>query len=464
MVASPKGKVLLVDDDGLILATLSRSLAKQGYEVRTDAKAQDVPGLVHFFLPDVVMLDIKLPGKNGIEILQEITASRTDTKVVMLTSDDTAETAIKAMKLGAADYLTKPFNLEEVGIVVDKTIEKYRLEREVQNLRLAHSELSDFEFVGASGAIREIREKAEKMAEAGVSTLLITGESGTGKEVLARHIHRLVHGEEGSRYAPFVPINCTALPESLLESELFGYEKGAFTDAKADKKGVFELASKGSILLDEIGDMKPTLQNKLLRIVERKAVRRIGGGQEIPVDVTIMATTNRDLSKAIETSEFRMDLFYRLNAFSMHIPPLRDRKEDIPVLAAHFLSYFCRKYNKSSLRGFSPEALERMTSYRWPGNVRELKNAIERLVVLENSETIRPEQLPREMTMSAGIPAEGQGVRFLLPESGVSLDAVEKDLIMQALERAHHNKAVAAKLLDITYQSLRYQIRKFGLE
>jgi len=459
-----KGKVLLIDDDGLILATLTRSLKKQGYEVLADSKGQDVLALANSFHPDVVLLDIRLPGKNGIEILKEITESRIDTKVIMLTSDNTAETAIKAMRLGAVDYLAKPFNLEEVDIVVHKAIEKDRLEREVQCLRLTRSDFSDNNFVGNASAIRKIKEDAEKMAAAKVSTLLITGESGTGKEVLARHIHRLLHGEEGSRCAPFLPINCTALPESLLESELFGYEKGAFTDAKAEKKGVFELANKGSILLDEIGEMKQNLQNKLLRIVERKAVRRIGGGVEIPVDVTVMATTNRDLSRAIEAQEFRMDLYYRLNAFSIHLPPLRERKEDIPVLAGHFLSWFCRRYNNTALKGFSREAEEMMLSYRWPGNVRELRNVIERFVVLEKSGMILLEQLPKEMIRPTASEGGGPNMRFRLPEAGISLDDVEKDFIIQALERGKRNKAVAAKLLNITYQSLRYQIQKFGLE
>ncbi|MBI5576061.1 MAG: sigma-54-dependent Fis family transcriptional regulator [Deltaproteobacteria bacterium] len=459
-----RGKIMLVDDDPLIVATLSRWFRKQGYEIQPDTKCDDVLGLVNSFLPDIVLLDIKLPVKNGIEILQEITASRIDTKVIMLTSDDTAETAIKAMKLGAVDYLTKPFNLEEVGIVIDKVFEKDRLEREVQSLRLVHSDLSEAEFIGASDAAGEIREKIRKMVQARVSTLLITGESGTGKEVIARFLHRSIHGEEASRRAPFIPVNCTALPESLLESELFGYEKGAFTDAKADKKGVFEMANKGTILLDEIGDMKQNCQTKLLRIVERKAVRRIGGGSEIPVDVAVIATTNRDLVKGIETGDFRMDLYYRLNAFSINIPPLRERREDIPVLAEHFLSYFRKRYNKCNVEGFSPEAAKMLTTYRWPGNVRELKNVIERLVVLENADTIRPEHLPKEMVRTLPSPESGNEVRFLLPESGISLDDVERDFIVQALDRSRQNKSVAAKLLNVTYQSLRYQIKKFGLE
>jgi len=458
-----KGKVLIIDDDGLILATLTRSLKKQGYEILADQHGQDAVALARHFQPDVILLDIRLPGKNGIEILQELTESRIDTQVIMLTSDDTAETAIRAMKLGAIDYLTKPFALEEVNIVVHKAIEKDRLEREVQCLRLASSDFTDNNFVGNANSIRKIREEAEKMAAAKVSTLLITGESGTGKEVLARHIHRLFHGEEGARCAPFLPINCTALPESLLESELFGYEKGAFTDARAEKKGVFELANKGSILLDEIGSMKQDLQSKLLRIVERKAVRRVGGGVEIPIDVTVMATTNSDLPQAIVAQEFRMDLYYRLNAFSIHIPPLRERKEDIPVLAGHFLSWFCRRYSNTALKGFSREAEEMMIAYPWPGNVRELRNVIERFVVLEKSETIRPEQLPQDMLRSAASTEDGPKTRFRLPEGGISLDDVEKDFIIQALERGNRNKVVAAKLLNITYQSLRYQIQKFGL-
>ena len=459
-----KGKILLVDDDGLILSTLSRSLAKQGHEVLTDPKGADVLGLIASFRPDVVLLDIKLPGKSGIQILEEITASHVGASVIMLTSDDTAETAIKAMKLGAVDYLNKPFNLEEVGLVVEKVIDKERLEREVEVLRHSQADLADVEVVGGTAAIRDVRRQAERMAEAKVSTLLITGESGTGKEVLARYVHRCLFGSEASRCAPFIPINCTALPESLLESELFGYEKGAFTDAKTDKKGVFELANRGSILLDEIGDMKQDLQNKLLRIVERRAVRRIGGGKEIPVDVTVMATTNRDLSRAIQDGDFRMDLFYRLNAFSIHLPPLRDRKEDIPLLAQHYLAYFCRRYKNSALKGFSPEAEALMRSYRWPGNVRELRNVVEKLVVLERSEVIRPEQLPKEMTREPPAANAGAGARFLLPEEGISLDDVEKDFIVQALGRTNHNRTAAAKLLNITYQSLRYQIKKFGLE
>jgi len=459
-----KGRVFLIDDDGLILSMLSRALRNEGYDVQTDASGKEAVGRVRSFRPDVVMLDIKLPGKSGMELLEEIVGSGMDAQVVMLTSDDTAETAIRAMKLGAVDYLTKPFNLDEVVLVIGKVIENERMKRELRCLRMASSDLFEADFLGESDAARAIRAKAEKIAQARVPTVLFTGESGTGKEVLARHIHRLMRDENGPGSAPFVPINCTALPEALLESELFGYEKGSFTDAKADRKGVFELAGGGSILLDEIGDMKPGLQAKLLRVLEGRAVRRIGGNEEIPVDVTVLATTNRDLSGAIEQGEFRKDLFYRLHAFSLHIPPLRGRKQDILVLARHFLSSFSRKYNKPLPGEISPGAEKIMVSYGWPGNVRELKNVIERIVVLESGDTVLPEHLPKEMHRKEGAEGDAPRYRFLLPEAGICLEEVEKDLILQALDKARNNKTLAAKLLNVSYDFLRYRIKKFGLE
>jgi transcriptional regulator with PAS, ATPase and Fis domain len=294
--------------------------------------------------------------------------------------------------------------------------------------------------------------------------VLITGESGTGKELVARYIHCLMHGDCKEGYAPFRAVNCTALPETLLESELFGYDKGSFTDAKSDKKGVFELANGGSILLDEIGDMKISLQGKLLRVLEERTVRRIGGNMEIPIDVTVIATTNRDISQAIEKEEFRMDLFYRLNAFSFSIPPLRDRKEDIMLLARHFLSQFAAKYKNRQIRDFSPEAEKCMIYYSWPGNVRELKNVVERIVVLENTEIVLPDHLPKELLSIPASATFQKTGRFILPESGISLDDFERDLIVQALDRSSNNKTTAAKLLNISYDSLRYQIKKFKLE
>jgi DNA-binding NtrC family response regulator len=458
------GKIFLLDDDELIVSMLSRALKKDGYEIKSELETDGVVNKIRSWSPDVVMLDINMPEQSGIDILQELKRKEVDTQVVMLSADDTAETAVKAMKLGAADYLTKPFNMDEVRIVISNIVEKHKLKHEVEYYRNISSQLFEKELLGEADSIKDLKAKAERIAQARVSSVLITGESGTGKELVARHIHGLMHGGSSQGYAPFRAVNCTALPETLLESELFGYDKGSFTDAKSDKKGVFELADGGSILLDEIGDMKLSLQGKLLRVLEERTIRRIGGNVEIPIDVTVIATTNRDIPAAIETAEFRMDLFYRLNAFSLFIPPLRDRKEDIMLLARYFLSQFAEKYKNLKIRDFSTGAEKLLTSYRWPGNVRELKNVIERIVVLETTEVILPEHLPKEVLNQPAAAAFQAVEKFVLPETGISLDDIERDLIAQALERSNNNKTIAAKLLNISYDSLRYQIKKFKLE
>ncbi len=459
-----KGRVFLIDDDELIVTMLSRSLANSGFDIRSETTTDKIIDKIAEAYPDVILLDINLPGMNGMEILEKIEEKGIQTQVVMLTADDTAETAIKAMKLGAADYLTKPFNMEEVTIVLNKIIEKERLKDEVGYLRKIRSQLFEAAIIGETPRIVELREEAARLAAARVDTVLITGESGTGKELFARHIHRTAHGDHGTRCIPFIAVNCTALPDHLIESELFGYVTGAFTDAKTDSKGMFELASGGTILLDEIGDMKENLQSKLLRVLEQRSVRRLGGKADIPVETTVIATTNRKIAEGVREGTFRKDLFYRLNTFSLHIPPLRERSADVPLLARHFLSLFSRKYRRMDIKGFSREAESHLSSYNWPGNVRELANVIERVVVLKSVETIQPEHIsflfnghaPDTGTMEAG--------RFLLPEEGLSLEDLEKDLLIQALERADNNKAKAAKLLNITYDTLRYQIKKFGIQ
>jgi DNA-binding NtrC family response regulator len=459
-----RGKVFLLDDDDLIVSMLSRALKKAGYQIKAATETEGIISILKSFAPDVVLLDITMPNRNGMDILEEIISNEINTQVVMLTADDTAETAVKAMKLGAADYLTKPFNTDEVKIVLSKIIEKESLEQEVKFLRKAYSEFIEKDIIGESAAIRELIAKIEKMAQARVSNILITGESGTGKEVAARYIHNLMFATDATGHAPFITVNCAAMPESLLESELFGYEKGSFTDARSDKKGLFELAEGGSLLLDEIGDMKLDLQSKLLRVLEDRMIRHIGGKREIPVNLTTIATTSRNLSDAVQKNEFRKDLFFRLSPFYLHIVPLRERKEDIPLLAGHFLSYFTAKYNKKIIKGFSPEAEKILVNYSWPGNVRELKNLVERFVVLESAEIILPEHLPNWIfgqSISIDRPLDN---RVRLPESGISLEELEKDLIQQALEKANHNKTLAAKLLNISYDSLRYQVKKYGLE
>jgi len=457
-------RILVVDDDELIGSMLSRTLRSSGYDVRVETGADGIAGKIKAWFPDIVLLDNNLPGRSGLDILRELVEQKLVTQVVMLTADDTAETAVKAMKLGAADYLTKPFNIEEVKILLRNILERVQLTREVDYLRKVHAESFDREMIGGSSVMKALQTTVEKLAAARVASLLITGESGTGKELLARYFHSMLHVPSEPRRLPYIAVNCAALPENLLESELFGYEKGSFTDAKTDKKGVFELANGGVILLDEVGEMQPALQSKLLRILEERQVRHVGGSENIPVDITVIATTNRNLSDEVKKGSFRSDLFYRLNSFHVIMPSLRERTEDILLLARHFISFFSSKYNKKGISSISPEAEKIMLAYQWPGNIRELKNCMERLVVLGNEGEIRAEHLPAALTgRSSAIDRSAEG-RYLLPDGGISLDDLERDIILQALEKTKHNKTQAAKLLNITYDTLRYQVKKYGLE
>jgi DNA-binding NtrC family response regulator len=458
-----KGRIFLLEDDELISSMLERSLKKEGYEVQSESTTEDIIGKISAWCPDLVLLDINLDEeRTGLDILEEMKRELIPGEVVMLTADASAESAIAAMKLGAADYLTKPFNMVEVQLVIAKSIEKEKLREEVAYLRKARTAGFEAEMIGESTVMVELRQKADKLAEAQVKIVLITGESGSGKEVMARYIHERQQEGRGEEYSPMIAVNCTAVPEHLFESELFGHVKGAFTDAKSDKKGMFELANGGTILLDEIGDMEHNLQSKLLRVLEDRAVRRVGGKTDLPIDVSVIVTTNTQLEDAVAAGEFRTDLFYRLNTFPLHIPPLRERREDIPLLARHFLEAFAKKYLKRAIRGFSPEAEEILCSHDWKGNCRELRNVIERIVVLENVESILPEHLPMGPTNRQFVERR-KSARYILPKDGVCLEAVEKDLIEQALKRADYNQTKAAKLLGVSYDSLRYRIKKFGL-
>ena len=464
-----KGRIFLLDDDELIITMLARALRNNGFETQVQTSGKDIIEKIEAWHPDLIMLDIHLgESKNGLDILSDIKQSL-DVPVVMLTGDDTAETAIRAMKIGAADYLTKPFNVDEVIMIIKGILEKSKLKDEVRYLRKTRLDYGPHQMVGESQAIKEILANAKKISLAGVPTILITGESGTGKEVLARKIHNWIYQAEDDQDndVPYIAVNCTALPDNLIESELFGHTKWAFTDAKTDKKGMFELADGGTILLDEIGDMRSDLQSKFLRVLESRSVRRLGGKIDLPVDVTVIATTNRDLHKAVAEKEFREDLFFRLSTFSLQLPPLRERLEDISPLATFFLDFFSQKYIKKNIRGFTAEAEKLLLDYSWPGNVRELKNVVERCVVLENNDMIGCEFLPLEMsgTTRSAYPfvERRKNAKLILPENGISLEEVEKDLISQALTRANNNQTKAAKLLHISYDSLRYQVKKYNL-
>ncbi len=456
-----KGRIFVVEDDEFIGSMLARALKKAGYEVRYESSTKEIIDKISGWAPDVTMLDNNLPGISGLEILAEIKKQNISTQVVMLTADDTVETSVKAMKLGAIDYLVKPFNLDEVLLVVAGVIEKERLRDEVGYFRKRCQTLNQTRIIGDDPRTLALKDEVQVIAEAGVDTVLITGESGTGKELVAGYLHQML--SDGSE-APMIRVNCAALPESLLEAELFGHAKGTFTDAKQDKKGLFELADGGCLLLDEIAEIKMDLQSKLLRALEERSIRRVGGQEEIPVSVTVLATTNRDIAAEVEKGTFRLDLFYRLNTFHLQVLPLRERPGDISALAAHFLDYYNKRYRKDAIKAFSKESLDLMRSYAWPGNVRELRNMVERLVVLKDPATIEPHHLPAEIIGGQGpFAAPEPDGSFVLPPEGLDVEELEKKLLIQAMEQSGHSQKKAAVLLRMKYDTFRYKLKKHGL-
>lgn len=459
------GRVLMIDDDELIISMLSRALTKEGYETCMLTSADNAVAKIVEWQPHVLMLDIDLgDGISGLDILEAARAEGCDFPIIMLTADDSAESAIRALKSGASDYLNKPFNVEEVKIVIDNLLKSSRLKDELDYLKKQGGDYKT-KFIGETKVIKKVLNEAQKLAAAGVQSILITGNSGSGKEVLARNIHHWAFSDRTNYESiPFIAINCTALPDNLIEGELFGHVKGAFTDAKSDHKGVFELADGGTLLLDEIGDMRLELQSKLLRVLEERKVRRLGGKVDVPVNVNIIACTNRDLKKQVEEGLFREDLYYRLNSFSLYLPSLSERGDDIEVLTRFFLQHFARKYGKRQLKDIAPETVERLNKYPWPGNVRELRNVIERCVVLEETEQLTPDYLPFDLVGQEKVTTERRKrFHIVLPEEGIALPDVEKELMRLALQRTNNNMTKAAKLLKVSYDTFRYQAKKYGL-
>lgn len=454
-------RILVVDDEKLILDMIKATLEKEGYSVTTVNNSKEVLKLIDVADFDVILLDLMMPNITGLELLNMIKEKKSGVPVIIITAHGSIETAVKAIKLGAFDYLTKPFTMEQLLLTVSKAI----------NFRLNTEELlyykNEFKcqygvqmIIGKSKAMRDLRELIKKVAEADVKVVLIEGESGTGKELVARAIH--AEGERCKR--PFVAINCASLPENLLESELFGYEKGAFTDAKVTKKGLIEFANGGTLFLDEIGDMPLNLQAKILRFLEDRSVRRLGGLGDMTVDVQVIAATNKNLKKLVSEGKFREDLFYRIQVVPIHIPPLRERREDIAELSKFFINLFNKEFKKN-IKGFAPIAESLMMQYDWPGNVRELKNAIERAMIFEDREMIMVERLPVEIiTMSARQNIlSSKPVEVKIPENGIDIEEVEKELIKQALAMAKGNQSKAARLLNIGVDAMRYRMKKFGL-
>jgi len=451
-----KTKIMVVDDEHLIRWSLEQNLKKQGYEVCTAGTGEDALRLAREEQPDLVLLDYHLPGINGLEVLQRLKEIDEDILVIMVTAQGGLETAVNTMRHGAYDYINKPFNLDEMAIVIRKALENSDLRREVVQLRSEHKKQGPPKILGNSKHMKNVLEMMAKVAKSDASTVLVQGESGTGKELVAKWIHY----ESARADKPFVAINCAAVPSTLLESELFGHEKGAFTDAKTSKKGLFELADGGTVFLDEIGDMEVGMQAKLLRFLEDRTFRRIGGAKVIPVDVRIISATNKDLLKAIEDKIFRNDLYYRLQVIPIFLPALRERKEDIIVLVNHFMETFAKEFNKP-IKGISSMAEKLLVEYNWPGNIRELKNVIERAIILGNDENLLLENLPLEIVAKASHMSVPM-TTFKLPPEGIDIEEVERELIKQSLEITDWNQSKAAKKLNLGIDAFRYRMKKFG--
>ena len=452
-------KILIIDDEAFITKSLGRHLDKEGCEIFTAESGEKGVEIFKSDTPDIVLLDLNMPGMGGIETLRELRKLNNDAIVIIITAHGDIETAVSAIKLGAYDFVEKPFELDRITVVINKAIETAHLKREVNYLREEKYDTYNFHnLVGESSGMKESINIAKKVAGSDANTILIQGESGTGKSLMARAIH--YNSPRASE--PFVEVTCTAIPEALIESELFGHERGAFTDAKVAKKGLFEFASGGTIYLDEIGDIKMSTQAKLLRALEEKTFKRVGGLKDIKVNVRIIATTNKaDLETAVREGLFRADLYYRLKVLPIYILPLRERKEDIIPLAMHHIEKFNKEFKKN-ISGISPEAHQLLLNYSWHGNARELRNVIERIFILENTDIIQAEHLPPEVLNYTTDSSPGNG-SFDLPYNGLSLKDVERDLISQALDKVDGNQTKAAKLLGLSRDALRYKMQKFDL-
>jgi two-component system response regulator PilR (NtrC family) len=449
-------KILVIDDEASMRELLGIMLRKESYAVETADSRRQAAAILSRGPVDMVITDVKLPDGDGIEILRHLKAASPETVVVVMTAYGSTEAAVAALKLGAQDYLIKPFDVEELKIVVRNALEKQQLQEENLRLKAEFRVQHGLEsIIGVSPPMVKVFELIHSVAGTN-STILVQGESGTGKELVAKAVHAL----SPRREAPFVSVNCAALPEHLLESELFGHMKGAFTDAHQTKKGLFETAHRGTLLLDEVGEMPLAMQVKLLRALQEKQVRRVGANEEVEVDVRVVAATNRSLEALVRERRFREDLFYRLNVIPIVVPPLRERREDIPLLAAHFLERFSREMGKTITK-ISEEAMARLLQHPWPGNVRELENAIERAVALETTPVVLPERLPDSLGGAA--PLRVDAPDFV---DGFSLDAhltaLEADFLRRALAHAEGDRAAAARLLGVSPRSLRYLIRKHG--
>lgn len=445
--------ILIIDDDASLRRVLEYHLQEAGYDVVTAATGEE--GVERFgkFAPQLVMCDMQMPGMDGMQVLRAVKERSPETPVIIVTAFGTVDVAVQAMKLGAYDYITKPFNRDELRLTVARALQLTTLTRENRQLREALADRADFRaMIGTSPAMAQVFRVISKVADSDAS-VMISGESGTGKELVARSIH----GQSSRSAGPFVAINCAAIPRDLLESELFGHVKGAFTGAIKDKIGKFVQADGGTIFLDEVGELPLELQPKLLRVVQERMVEPVGGSREQRVDIRIVAATNRDLEQAVQDGQFREDLYYRLAVIPVLLPPLRQRQGDIPLLVQHF----CAKHGTGQVR-FDTAALGVLAAYAWPGNVRELENLVERLLIMRNSDLITVADLPDKLT-SPRVNGAAPGALFTLPAEGYPLEQLEREVVVEALERNHWNQTAAARFLHIPRHTLLYRMEKYAI-
>jgi len=466
---------MIVDDERLIRWSLRQKCEDWAYQVMEADTGTSALKLAQNECPDLVLLDVRLPDISGIQVLEELKRTGDARAVIMITADPQLDDIKTALKLGAYDFVGKPLDFDELHVAMKNALETTNLRSEVQALRSEVHRRNGYQnVVAVSSKMIELMNFVQKVAASSATTVLIQGESGTGKDLIAKAIHY-----ESTRQAkPFVAINCSAIPETLMEAELFGHERGAFTDAKQMKKGLFETADGGSLFLDEIGELSPLLQAKLLRVLEDQVIRRVGGTRDTQVDVRVIAASNRDLEKAVREGQFRQDLYYRLAIIAIFISPLRERKEDILPLVEFFIEHYNRRFKKS-VRGVTDETRRLLVSHNWPGNIRELRNAIERAMILEDGPLLRPVYLPFSVGQSGGPTAferttspsdsgttlaDGRSLpRLYIPQGGTSLEEVEHTMVELAMRQANGNQTHAAKLLDISRDALRYKLKKFGL-